>query len=233
MIGHTKNAFTLIELLVVISIIVISSSSWIFYFSEFIWKQELKRELFTFENNIKSLDNDIKHYKIFDYELQLDSTSLSQAYIYYTNKFDVPNFQFINFDSISGTWIIQISWSPNSLWNSRIYKHNKLLLNQIHTWDKTYTWNFSKKSTYIISGYLSWETLNNIYINYYNNTDDKSNIQLIWINSKKDQTWIEYNSVKITNIGWKKQIFWDITLLNEIYLFFENKWVETFIKINK
>jgi len=231
MLWCNKNAFTLIELIVVVTIIVITSSSGILYFSDFIWNQELKQELYVLESNIKSLDNDVRKYKIFDYELHINSLSWSQAYTYYTNKFDVPNPQLINFDSVSMTWTISISWSPSSLWNIKIYKNDKLLSNQISRGDKNYIWFFSQNTS--ITSYLSWESLNNIYINYFANSSDKNYIELTWINSQENKGGIAYSNLKIVNIWWKKEIFWDSSLLNDAYLFFENKWIESFIKITK
>ncbi len=231
MLSYYKNAFTLIELLVVITIIIVTSSSGLLYFSDFIWNQELRQELYVLESNIQSLDNDVKHYRIFDYELEINSTSGTLAYVYYTNKFDIPNPQLIHFDSLSATGTINILWNPESLWNIKIYKNNKLLSNQVNRGDKSYTWSFSQDSK--ITGYLSGETLNNIHINYFSHSRDKNYIELTWMNSQKDKSGTEYNKLKIRNVWWKKEIFWDNNLVNEAYLFFENKWVESFIKITK
>ena len=42
-----------------------------------------------------------------------------------------------------------------------------------------------------------------------------------------------YSSLIVKNIWWKKEILWNwATSENEIYLFFENNWLEKFIKIN-
>ena len=228
-----KTAFTLIELIIVITIIVISSSTGIFYFYDFIWKQELKQELFTIKKTIKSLDQKIKDYEIFDYEININTSTWSLGYIYYTNTFDTQNQQIIDFNSTSGSGSIYISWFPESLWNIKIFNNDKMVSNQVRKWDKNYIYNFIWNSNYNIKSYLSWEILNDIHISYFNQLNSKENIQLVWINSQNDQNWIEYNNLKISNIWWKKEIFWESTSINEIYLFFENKWVESFIQIIK
>jgi hypothetical protein len=55
-------------------------------------------------------------------------------------------------------------------------------------------------------------------------------LKLIEINTKEDKTWTWYTDIQITNVWWNK-IIWNNE--KEIYLFFENKWVENFIKIEK
>ena len=90
---HTKfiTAFTLIELLVVITIITIMSASGVFYFFDFVKNQEINQKLYMIEDDINTLDKEIKDYKIFDYELIFDTSDINNqnySYITYTNNFD-------------------------------------------------------------------------------------------------------------------------------------------------
>ena len=230
--------FTLIELLVVISIIMIISTSWVFYFFNFIWSQKIKQEIEIIKDELRDIDKDIKTYKIFDYNLIFDTLSWSLAYTYYINFFDNSNSQIINFDSYTWKWIITISWWSPDLWNLKIYKNIKLSINEIISWNVSYTWSFLDKSDYKISGYLSWITLNDIKIRYFSETNlDKWKwdfLELMEINTLLDKTWSWYTNLKITNIWNKKEILWNwIDKLDKAYLFFEREGREENLLIEK
>jgi hypothetical protein len=81
---------------------------------------------------------------------------------------------------------------------------------------------------------LSWSTLNEIHIQYFSKENlepEKNNLlELKDINTKEDKSGTSYSEISIKNIWWKK------TLPNnekELYLFFENKGKQEFIKITK
>jgi len=233
-----KSAFTLIELLVVTTIIVIISSSWIFYFLDFVKDQETWWKLVIIDDNFNTLDKKIKDYTIFDYELILNTTTLTWWYITYINNFDIPFNQTISFNSSTWSWIISTSWSSSDNWNIKLYKKQKLFLNENRQADLRYEFSFNKEPYYKIWWTLSWEVLNEININYFSEDNlypEKNNwLELININTKENKSWTNYSSLIIKNIWWTKSILWNWTTSeNEIYLFFENSWKEKFIKIKK
>jgi prepilin-type N-terminal cleavage/methylation domain-containing protein len=71
------KAFTLVELIIVISIITITTTSTVFYFLDFVKNQEVKQRTQLISNNLDQLDKDIEKYKIFDYEILFNTSSLS------------------------------------------------------------------------------------------------------------------------------------------------------------
>jgi hypothetical protein len=107
------------------------------------------------------------------------------------------------------------------------------------TWSTNYSFKFNTEPYYKVKSTLSWETLNEILINYYSpeNVNIKQNnlLDLININTKKDKSWTEYNSLIIKNIWWVKTFYnnWTNLSINNIYLFFENNWKEKSLKISK
>lgn len=232
-----KKAFTLIELLVVITIIVLMSASWIFYFLDFVQEQEISQKLLIIEDDIEQLDKEVKNYKILDYELIFNtSNTLNKSYIEYINNFDTIN-QKLLIDDISWTWTIKAinTWT----WIIKIYKKDKLFVSKSIDRGVDYNFSFNDSTSYKITWTFSWETLNEIILNYFSEDNlypEKNNIlELININSKEDKTGASYTNIKITNIWWNKKFYNNTVeiITNEIYLFFENNWKEKFIKITK
>ena len=229
------KAFTLIELLVVISIIITISVSWVFYFSDFIENQELKQKLSAIEEGLEELDKEIINYNIFDYEISLNTNTGVLWYIVHKNIFDLEKNTQIDFDFNTGTGNISIkNWVLADLWNIEAYKRGKLFYNDSKNWNSTYVWSFSQSSLYKISGSLSWKTLNDIYISYFSDSNrdiEKWNlIELIAMNTKEYKTGTNYSNLSIKSI-WKKKTIGNNE--SEIYLFFENRGREDFIKIMK
>jgi len=88
--------FTLIELLVIISIIIVLSISWIFYFSKQIDSLEIQSKVDNIVDNIDKLDSQVKSKKILDYSLKIKKNSL--GYIVSTNNLWLDYRQNINMD---------------------------------------------------------------------------------------------------------------------------------------
>jgi hypothetical protein len=126
-------------------------------------------------------------------------------------------------------------------WNNytfKIYSWIKFQWKQILDATETYDYNFLENSNHKITATLSWSILNDININYYSPDniikDSENKLELILINSKSDKTWINYNSVEIKNLNWKKSIIPDWgSDIDNIYLFFEREWVDKFVEIKK
>lgn len=227
-----KKAFTLIELLVVTTIIVIISSSWIFYFLDFVQDQEISQKIYIIEDNLDNLDKKIDNYEIFDYQLEFNTTNTWKLlYITYINNFDSNN-QIINITNINWDW--EIISKPNTWsWKIKIYKKNKLFLNNnINRVDK-FEFNFYDSESYKITWTLSWKILNEIKLNYFseNNLFPEKNDILELIKISDTINWLDIWNIIINNIWWKKIIKKWLVEYNEIYLFFENNWKEKYIKI--
>jgi prepilin-type N-terminal cleavage/methylation domain-containing protein len=238
-----KKAFTLIELIVVISIMTLITWSTVFYFIDFVKKQELTQKIEVIKDNLQNLDNNVKKYNIFDYELLFNTSTLSSWYITYLNIFDTKNKQTLTFTTNSFTWTIE---TTNNWWwtltgTLKIYKWIKLFLNTTKTWATDFNYNFNTNKDYKIKWTLSWEILNEIDLHYFSKDNlypEKHNLlNLININTNEDKSWTDINQLIIKNIWWKKKFYKNTTnneiSSNEIFLFFENNWKEQFIKITK
>ncbi len=232
------KAFTLIELLVVIAIITLLSSAWIFYFLDFVKEQEISQKLYIIDDNLEELDKKVKDYNIFDYELLFNtSNTWSKLYVAYINNFDT-NRQKINITNSTWNWVITTDPNTGS-WIIKIYKNEKLFLNNEINRINNFLFNFNETPNYKITWTLSWEILNDIMLNYFSEDNLKleknNNLELIGINTSENKTWFSYNNLRITNIWWIKKFYYNSTeiISNDIFLFFENNWKEKFIKIEK
>lgn len=233
-----KTAFTLVELLIVIAIISILSASSIVYFNNYTDSLKIQTRLSYIYTYFEELDNEVKNKQIYDYELHLNTWSLL-FYVYKNNIDNLWRVYFDSFDVLWWTWVLKTSLTEPSQWQFKFYNDYKFIEENYLSATWTTSLNFEKFANYKILSYLSWSRVNDIFINYY----DKSNLEktkndllyLQEINTKKDLTWINYNSIIIKNILWKKEFYSWATLINtdEIYLFFDNYWNRDFIKITK
>jgi len=230
-----KFWFTLIELIVVISIITVLTSSGVLSFFGFLESQKITINIDSISEEISLLDKKINNHDIYDYELFFSSWSL--WYYYYVNKFDIPYGHTIEMDFNSWTWVIKTN-AISSWWIRilKIYKKHKLFIDRITDWMDVFTWSLNETKNYKIIWTLSWELLNEIYVNYYieNNIikENEDFLELIKIDS--DSIWTVCTEiVKIENIWWNKKIFCWNSIVNKIFLHFEQNWIEKYIEINK
>ncbi len=232
------KAFTLVELIVVISIMTLITTSTVFYFVDFVKNKELTQKIKIIENQLIDLDKDIKNYKIYDYEINLNINTLSWWYITYLNNFDIDYKQTISLNTSNWSWTISISWTATSwTWLLKLYKKQKLFFTKEISNTSSFDFLFNTVENYKIASTLSWEILNNININYFTKDnlypERNNNINLIKINTKEDKTWTAISELIITNVWWNKKITDWTSEYDDIFLFFENNWVEKFIKITK
>lgn len=227
--------FTFIELVIVISIITLIWFSWVFYFNDFVKKTELENKLNTLKDDLLSLDKNIENYKISDYELNFNTSTWTLWYTTYINNFDLNNNQYINFNSNTWSWIIWTNWWLNDSWKIKLYKKHKLFVNETNSWNYIMNFNFNTEPYYKIYGSFSWETLNDINVSYFNEENlypEKNNLlKLTSINTKIDKTWTNLTSLKITNIWWSKNIYWDWIKITNAFLFFELNDKENYIEV--
>jgi len=228
----TKKWFTLIELLVVITIITLLTSSWVIYFFRQVSSIQIASEIEKVVDIVDNFDSQIDNKNILDYSLYINKNSL-----WFTgsiNNLWLDDRQDINMNFQTWTWIIE----SNSWTILKIYLWIKF--KKTYTIDSSwkYEYNFSKNIESKILATYSWAILNNIFINYYSPDNliinNENKLELIWINSKSDKTWTNYNSIEIKNLNWKKYIIPDWgSDIDKIYLFFEREWLEKFIEIKK
>ena len=226
--------FTLIEIIVVISIISIISTSGLVYFYSFIEWRELKQDLDNIKSHLNDLDTSVRNYDVFDYELHINTSDLSRWYISYLNKYDIGKYQEISFNSNNWDIIIDIeNWEVWELWNIKTYQWLKILDNLNLAWTDSYTWSFIDSDSYTVKSTLVWEHINDILINYFSPDNIENNaaeLELTWIYNSEDKSGWDMWDLIIYNIWWNKYFnSWDET----IYLYFEKKWVEDFIKLTK
>ncbi|MDP2090387.1 MAG: hypothetical protein Q8K30_02210 [Candidatus Gracilibacteria bacterium] len=233
--GPIKLAFTYIELIVVITIITLLSSTGVFYFNDFVKNQELTLKVNTIEDNLKDLDKKIKNNEIFDYEIQLNTSTGSKGYVTYVNNFDIPYNQKIDFNSVNGSGTLSTNGNSSLTGSLKLYKKHKLYTSAVRQGNTNQDFSLLDEPFYKIVGTLTGEVLNDIYINYFDEDNiflEKNNLLiLIAINSESDKTGTGINSIVIKNIGGTKTILGDGNNYNELYLFFENNGKEKFIRI--
>jgi len=236
---HNK-AFTLIELIIVISIIILLSWSWVFYFTNYIDQVKIDSNISMIREEFNSFDEQINDRSIYYYELNLKKDSY--VYIFYKNSSNTwLNLRFDNnFDYKFASWTLRliptIAISYN--WSLSLYSDNKYQYNKFLSWSDSV--DFSFNNTYMsnnIVSYLSWNKMNDVYVNYFIKPRSLDNSQdfiyLTSINQKQDKTWKSYDNLIIKNILWQKILSSSGDILDEVFLFFEYNSKESFIKITK
>ena len=235
----TKKAFTFIELIIVISIIILISSTWVIYFFKQVSGLKINSEIENIVDIIDNLDSQVYSKKILDYKINIDKNNNKLGFIYNTNNLWLDYKQYLNLDFETWTWIL--STDLTSTWSSysfKIYSGIKFQWKYIIDGSDTISKNFNKNINSKIVATLSWNTLNDIYVNYYSPDNiiqnNENKLELTWIYNNNNKTWTNYNNIIIQNINWKKSIIPNLgSWINKVYLFFEREWVEKFIEIKK
>ena len=209
-----NKAFSLIELIVVISIMATISISWFAYFLKFNDDLKFNSSISNIKKELGYLDNKVLQKEIFDYELFFIKDK--KYYYWYENIFDLNKSIFLDsFDEGTWIWVFAFSWANSGTWVIRSYKDIKFQKEEIVSYNWSFNWDFEDYSNYRVTWSISWEILNSVYLNYL---DDSDLIKLVWIDTDLSSN---LNSIKITNVLWKKT-FWDNDSINKIILTFEN-----------
>lgn len=226
-------AFTMIELLVVVSIISIVSITSINWFFNFLQNKEINLKANEISLYIDSLDKKVKNHEIYDYNIIIDS-SINNSFISYENIYDSSKKVILNYDNINNSWSINLIWATWEVWNKNIYKDKKLF--SYESILSNNTWVILEKSyNYKIISTLSWTTditkLNTIDLIRF----DKESSLLKLIKISSDLWTNDIWNLEIKNIWWKKEFYnsWILLNKNEVYLYFENKWKENYLKLIK
>lgn len=233
------KAFTLIELIVVSSIMVLISATSVFYFIDFIHLQETEQKVQLLEMDMKKYDQSIKNKEIYDYTMEFNTEKSEQWYLVYTNNFDLPFSQKLEFNSVS--WIGQLSstWNNANVWSLQFFEKHKKIDTKTIAWDSTSFFSFKNSQIYKIVWKMDNTILNTIHVYYFSadNLENQQEGKLRLINIQNSQTspTETYSELKITNIAWKKVIIWKNNLwekdLTKAYLLFELNGKEIYLLI--
>ena len=228
-----KKAFTLIELLIVVTIIALLTSSWVIYFFRQVSSLKIASEIERVIDIVERLDSKVDTKKILDYSIIIKKSD-KYWFTYSTNNLWLDDIQELNLNFETWSWTI----TSNSGTVLNIYSWIKFQKSEIIDSSWKYNYNFLKNINSKILATYYWNTLNNIYINYYSPDNiiinNENKLELIWIYKNSDKSWLNYSSVEIKNLNWKKSIITDWwSWISKIYLFFEREWVEKFIEIKK
>ena len=219
-----RKAFSLIELIIVSSILIIVSTSGVFYFTDFIEELSFKKTINSINDNLETLDNKISKKEIFDYEIEFSKWKL--YYEFSENIFDL-NIHIDISNTTTETIEISFSWATSGSWIIKYYEDYKFKKAKelMHNW--TLTGNIVNPSIYKIIWSFSGNILNTINFQYF---DNKKLIKLVRIDTNNNS---DLNSIKISNILWKKD-FWDNPTNNKAVLYFEdNNWKIETLEIKK
>ncbi len=226
-------AFTMIELLVVISIISIISITSINWFFNFLQDKELSLKTNEIRIYIESLDKKVKNHEIYDYNI-LINTSINNSLISYENIYDTEKNITLSYNSWTNSWELTLNWSSWELWNLSIYKDKKLFFSNNVSWTNTgflLEKNYNYKLLSTLSGASDINKLNTIDIIKF----DKENSLLKLTKISTGALFVDIWDIEIRNIWWKKEFYnsWNILNSNEIFIYFENKWKENYLKLTK
>ena len=227
-----KLAFTLIELLISVSIVSIISVSSINWFFNFLQQREANMKMMEFSYYLDSLDKEVKNHEIFDYQLEINLQDSNDSYIVYTDIFDTAKQQTLSFSW--ETTEINITWKDDSeTIQTKIYQDDKFIKNSS---TETLSEEFDKDYNYIITTSL-FDASNNNYKTILNNIllkrFDRSEHEMYLTKVSETEDWANINNLTIKNIWWKKYFYNNWSTLTWAYLYFENKWAESFLKLTK
>ncbi len=224
-----KKAFTFIELLVVSAILILISTSSVFYFFGFLDQSKLNLWVSYIEDELKNYDKKVKNKDTTDYKIFLKKNSL--FFIESENELDLSNllvFSWSNLDFYTWSWEIFLNplGNEDKALKIDIYADNKFLENIIIKWNTKFNYNFWKFQNYKVSWAYSGQILNNLEIKYFSdsNLDHKKQdyLKLIKIDTDKSSN---LDSIYIKNILWRKS-FSDNPYSKELKLTFEVNWKE-------
>lgn len=226
-------AFTMIELIVVISIISIISVSSLNWFFNFLDDSQIKTKASEIILTIENLDKKIKNYEIYDYIIIFKS-SYKDSYLVKQNIFDSDKYVYWDYNYTNKELLLNIN---NLWWDAWIIKNYKdvKLEKQLTLATSNIDIKIDDWYNYKFESYSSWTTkinrLNDIELIKIDKNDN-----LIFIDKITQSIWwVDIWEIEIKNIWWKKQFYnsWTLLNINEIYLNFESKWRENYIKITK
>lgn len=224
-----KNWFTLIELLIVVTIIAIMWTFSFLSFGNFFDKYEYASYQKRIDNYLDIEDFNVKNNASSSYEITFLSGStgytVSKNFFKPTNFVNLNNFDFSTLSwsfSTSAVWDIYYN---NDYWNWNVVTSYFSGSSQISL-KEDYNW--SSKINILFT--LNWANLNNYDIVFFE-LDILRWDTVTSISSLSGASL--YDKVIYRNILWKKEILWDWTPLDEVYIILEKWSKEIPIKLTK
>lgn len=229
------RAFTLVEIIVVISIMTLLSTTWVFYFVDFVKTTQQTKYTQDIKDILEDYENKIKNKNIYDFEALFNRNQPLSLYVY-SNVYDNPYVQTIVFDGT--TKIAALNRSHTG--SIQFYTGNKLFTQKISPLlNENYSFSGSQRYQILwktISLDNQLENFNEIdfYYLWENNIDseDNNDIKIVNINTQIDGSGTNINILKYQNIYGNKTLFWDGVDINEAHLFIEYAWKIQTITLN-
>lgn len=210
--------FSLIEILVVVLLITIVSTTWMYYFQDFLQKQESNIHIQSLDQKIELLDKKVKSKTIYDYSLTLENNYIKVS----ENTYGLDNI--ITFQRNSeNSWYFSLSpIEENNIFQYIILKNWKKIEENNIPWDGNISVNISDWDIQI--SWKLWNTiLNNSGFSYLDENKFLKIYDIVDNNNESTQSLI------IQNISWlKKYKNWQNgnILDTPIEIFFEYKWFQ-------
>lgn len=210
--------FSLIEILVVVLLITIVSTTWMYYFQDFLQKQESNIHIQSLDQKIELLDKKVKSKTIYDYSLTLENNYIKVS----ENIYGLDNI--ITFQRNSeNSWYFSLSpIEENNIFQYIILKNWKKIEENNIPWDGNISVNISDWDIQI--SWKLWNTiLNNSGFSYLDENKFLKIYDIVDNNNESTQSLI------IQNISWlKKYKNWQNgnILDTPIEIFFEYKWFQ-------
>ncbi|MDA7494800.1 type II secretion system GspH family protein [Candidatus Gracilibacteria bacterium] len=225
---YKKNAFTFVEIIVSISIVSLIGFSGVFYFQDFIGKQNILTHIQQFENTIDELDNEIKKQEVFDYTIVINPESA--GYLISKNNIGTEYKQSLTYNDNTQTGTLDIDPPVDNIWEMKIYEnHKKSIHNTVSGLESIDV--EMKENTRVVS-VLSGAILNELQFNYFEREqiNENTSIQIIDI---QDNTNTSIDTLEIENISGRKNYSYNnIDLTTPIYIIFEYNGIEETLELN-
>lgn len=210
--------FSLIEILVVVLLITIVSTTWMYYFQDFLQKQESNIHIQSLDQKIELLDKKVKSKTIYDYSLTLENNYIKVS----ENTYGLDNIVTFQRNS-ENSWYFSLSpIEENNIFQYIILKNWKKIEENNIPWDGNISVNISDWDIQI--SWKLWNTiLNNSGFSYLDENKFLKIYDIVDNNNESTQSLI------IQNISWlKKYKNWQNgnTLDTPIEIFFEYKWFQ-------
>lgn len=217
-------------MIVVVTIFVLLSSSWFFYFSNYLWQKKIDTLAQQIGLEIEDLDTQVLRRQISDY---IAYFSLDYGYWYQVNNTSEVWAYVVTSDFSTGSFIVWNSHSGASIpWTLKVYQWEKINEELLLPSDSPTTLQLFLEDTYSLSSYFSWSLTNTIGIKYFSEdnlwTEEGTKLILSQINSLADMTGTGYTQLKVENTGNGKKLTASWETLESVYLEF-TQWGYTYV----
>jgi type II secretory pathway pseudopilin PulG len=186
----SQIAFSLVELIVVISIMVLLTTSSVFYFFDFSDRRELIVHIELLKNRIADLDLQVKNFEISDY-----SMTFTGWYDYAVGNKNTLWVEYPLQVALTSPFEAELSvqnGDPDSTWKYSILSQGKEVFSQVSAADTIQTYSLTSGQEYEIYGYVDGRPSNTFFIYTVGNLD-------AWIEL---ESWVSgslYNRNNITS----------------------------------